>query len=208
METLHTFLAILIPLLIIMDPVGNLPFFVLFTRNRGPSERNKIALISSFTAGSILGAFVLVGDFILDFFHISLSAFQLAGGLIFFIYALEMLGLIPSGLKTSNEEEQEGIEKESVGLVPLGTPLLAGPGAITAVLVWRNELGESPLLLILFAVIPVACTIIYLVFRYANSISSTLGVGGIRVLTRLMGLLLAVIAVQYMADGLKEMLGP
>ncbi len=208
MENIHSFLAVLIPLLFIMDPIGNLPFFIMFTKNKSRPEQNRIALIASTTAALILCLFTLVGHLILKFFHISLPAFQLAGGLIFFIYALDMLGLIPSGLRTSNEEEQEGMEKQSVALVPLGTPLLAGPGAITAVMVWRNELGQAPLLLILLAVVPVACALVYLVFRFAGSITRTLGVGGIRVLTRLMGLLLAVIAVQYVMDGLKQVLAP
>ena len=86
--------------------------------------------------------FCLTGNFVLSFFGIGLPAFQLAGGFIFFVYALQMLHLIPSGLKTSTEEEKEGVNKEYIALVPMATPLLAGPGAITVVMVWQQKSGN------------------------------------------------------------------
>lgn len=187
-----------------MDPIGNLPFFLLFTKNNSPKERHRVAAIASITACLILIFFGLTGDLILRFFGIGLPAFQLAGGLIFFIYALQMLHLIPSGLKTSYEEEQEGIEKENVGLVPLATPLLAGPGAITAVLVWRDKPNNPTDTVILMAAIIIACIVVYYVFYFGLRINRILGVGGIRVITRLTGLLLAVIAVQFMVSGFQQ----
>ena len=145
METLKLFMTILVPLVIIMDPLGNLPFFILFTEQNTPAEQRRIAAITSIAACIILIFFGFTGDFVLRFFGIGLPAFQLAGGFIFFLYALQMLRLIPGGMKTTVEEEEEGVTKENVALVPLATPLIAGPGAITAVLVWRqspdNHLG-------------------------------------------------------------------
>lgn len=206
METLNTLITILIPLVIIMDPLGNLPLFLLFTKQNSPPERRKVAAIASLTACLILIFFGLTGDFVLRFFGIGLPAFQLAGGLIFFIYALQMLHLIPQGIKTSSEEEQEGIKKENVALVPLATPLLAGPGAITAVLVWREAQGHSIDTVLLLAAIIIACLVVYSVFHFGLSISRVLGVGGIRVVTRLTGLLLAVIAVQFMVSGFQQIM--
>jgi len=107
------------------------------------------------------------------------------------IYSLQMLALIPTGIKTSEEEEQEGISKENVALVPLAIPLLAGPGAITVVLVWRQSHDTTPGMAFLILAIILACLIVYFV-------------GGIRVVTRLMGLLLAVIAVQFMVNGFQQ----
>ena len=138
MEVTKDFLGILIPLLIIMDPLGNLPFFLLFTKQNTVSERRRLAGVASIAAAAILVFFSLTGDAVLTFLGISLPAFQLAGGFIFFIYALQMLRLIPSGIKTSAEEEEEGLSKDNVALVPLATPLLAGPGSITAVLVFND----------------------------------------------------------------------
>ncbi len=204
MEQFKEFLTIFIPLLIIMDPLGNLPFFILFTKDKAPQDKNRVALVASIASCLILMLFAATGNMILSFFHVSLPAFQLAGGFIFFIYALQMLGLLPSGMKTSSEEEQEGIEKESVALVPLATPLLAGPGAITAVLVWREEVASTLPFVTLYLAILASCFTTYLVFRFGQVISKLLGVGGIRVLTRLMGLLLAVIAVQFMVKGLEQ----
>ncbi len=206
MDILKKLITILIPLIIIMDPLGNLPFFLLFTRLNSLSERRKVAAIASLTACLILIFFGLTGDFVLRFFSISLPAFQVAGGLIFFIYALQMLQLIPHGLKTSLEEEQEGIEKENVALVPLATPLLAGPGAITAVLVWREAPVHPIDTLLLSTAIIIACLVVYSVFHFGLRINRLLGVGGIRVVTRLTGLLLAVIAVQFIVSGFKQIM--
>ena len=204
METIKPFITFLVSLVIIMDPLGNLPFFLMFTAKNSPSERAKMAAVATFTAGLILIFFALTGDFILAFFGIGRAAFQLAGGFIFFIYALQLLQLIPSGLKTSSEEEKEGIEKENVALVPLAIPLLAGPGAITAVLAWHQKMEDPLYLPLLVMTIILACLIVYLVFFFGRRISGFLGVGGTRVVTRLMGLLLSVIAVQFMVDGFQQ----
>jgi multiple antibiotic resistance protein len=204
MHSLESLITVLIPLVIIMDPLGNLPFFLLFTEKMTPSERRKVAAIASFAACIILIFFGITGDSVLRFFGIGLPAFQLAGGFIFFIYALQMLCLFPGGLKTSSEEEREGVEKENVALVPLATPLLAGPGAITAVLVWRQPQDSSVNTVLLLTAIIIACIIVYLIFYFGIWIKRVMGVGGIRVMTRLMGLLLAVIAVQFMMSVFKN----
>jgi multiple antibiotic resistance protein len=204
METLNTLLTILIPLIIIMDPLGNLLFFLLFTKQNTPAEKGRMAVITSVSACLILFFFAFTGDFVLHYFGIGLPAFQVAGGFIFFVYALQMLHLIPSGLKTTIEEEEEGITKTNAALVPMATPMLAGPGAITAVLVWKlnpDNPVNTPLLLI---AIMIACFTVFNVFYFGKRISKVLGVGGIRVITRLMGLLLAVIAVQFMINGFKQ----
>ncbi len=204
METLKSFLPILISLVIIMDPFGNLSFFILFTKESTVKQQSRMAAIACTLACIILIFFGLTGDFILRFFGIGLPAFQLAGGFILFVYAMQMLRLIPSGIKTSAEEEREGVIKENAALVPLAVPLLAGPGAITSVLVWQQHPDNPVNSCLLAATIIIACFIVYLVFRFAALISRIMGVGGIRVTTRLMGLLLAVIAVQFMVNGLHQ----
>lgn len=205
METLQQFITILIPLIIIMDPPGNLLFFLLFTEQNTLSERRKIAAIASFAACLILFFFGLTGDFVLHFFNIGLPAFQIAGGFIFFIYALQMLRLIPSNIRATQQEEKEGIEKHNVALVPLATPLLAGPGAITAVLVWQQTPESSISIPLLLLAIIITCLIVYIVFYFGEWIRKVLGVGGLQVVTRLMGLLLAVIAVQFMVSGFQQL---
>lgn len=206
MDRLSQMVAILVPLLIIMDPVGNLPFFLLFTEHDSPAERRRIAAESALIAFAILVFFALTGDRVLRFFGIELPAFQIAGGFIFFVYALQMLRLIPSGIKTTGPEEREGVKKENVALVPLGTPLLAGPGAITAVLVHQQEHPMASDPLILLGAIFAACLTTFIIFNFAQAIRRFAGVGGIRVIERIMGLLLAVIAVQFMVTGLVQIL--
>lgn len=166
-----------------------------------------MAAIACMAACAILFFFCLTGNLVLRFFGIGLPAFQLAGGFIFFIYALQMLHLIPSGLKTTSEEEKEGITKENVALVPLATPLMAGPGAITAVLVWQQGPNNAMDIALLLVAIIIACLIVYSVFRSGTWIIRAIGLGGIRVLSRLMGLLLAVIAVQFMVTGFQQIRG-
>ena len=201
---LKPLMTMLIPLVIIMDPLGNLVFFLHFTENNSPSERRKVAAVATSTACIILMFFCLTGDSLLRFFGIGLPAFQVAGGFIFFVYALQMLRLIPSNVKTTPEEEQEGLTKETVALVPLATPLLAGPGAITAVLVWQQS-GDKPInTVILISAIIMACLIVYGTFHFGDWIRRVMGLGGIRVVTRLMGLLLAVIAVQFIVSGFQK----
>ncbi len=204
MHTLEALITILVPLLIIMDPLGNSLFFRMFTEHNTSAERRKTAAVASVTACIILVFFCITGDFVLRFFRIGLPAFQLAGGFIFFVYALQMLGVIPRWVKTTSEERQEGVEKDNVALVPLATPLLAGPGAITAVLVWQQTSESHVSMFALLAAIMIACLVVYLVFHFGSLIIRIMGVGGIRVVTRLMGLLLAVIAVQFMVSGFQQ----
>jgi len=206
MDELRQLLTIIIPLVIIMDPLGNLPFFILFTKQVSAAGRERMAAKAAVSACFILIVFGITGDLILRFFSIGLPAFQLAGGFIFFIYALQMLHLIPRDMKVTSEEEKEGVEKESAALVPMATPMLAGPGAITAVLVRQQSLDRVSSILVLISAIITACLIVYVVFRLGDRISGVLGIGGIRVVTRLMGLLLAVIAVQFIVNGLQQII--
>ncbi|MDY6836107.1 MAG: MarC family protein [Chloroflexota bacterium] len=204
MDTLKDFSTILITLLIIMDPLGNLPFFLLFTENNSHPERIRMAITATVSACIILIFFGITGDAVLNLFGISLPAFQIAGGFVFFIYSLQMLRLIPGNIKSTDEEEQEGVTKSNIALVPLATPLIAGPGAITVILVRQQSTDDSLTIPMLALVIVIACLVTYLVFHFGETIHRILGVGGIRVIARLMGLLLAVIAVQFIVDGIQN----
>lgn len=201
---MQEFLMMLLPLLIIMDPWGNMPLFLSLTRHNSTAERRRMAAQACVASAVILAVFALAGEAMLRFFQISMPAFQIAGGLIFLIYALQLLALIPSGIRGSAEEEEEGIRRENIALVPLATPLLAGPGAITAVLVWRQQIADDALIW-LFLVIVSACAVVYGVLHFAGGLQRLLGVSGIRVITRLTGLLLAVIAVQFMVNGWQQL---
>lgn len=204
MDTFESFVAILTTLLIIMDPLGNLPLFLLFTKRNTRAQRLKIAGIACASACLILILFGTTGDAVLRFFGIGLPAFEIAGGFILFIYSLQMLRLIPQSIKSTSEEEEEGISKSNVALVPLATPLLAGPGAITTVLVWQESAGDPLSTPLLAGAIVISCLVLYLAFHFAERIHRILGIGGIRVIERLMGVLLAVIAIQFVVDGIQQ----
>lgn len=200
-ENVAYFLTITVSLFIIMDPIGNLPFFLMFTEHSTPTDRVKTAAIATLGAGSILVIFVVAGDAVLNFFQISIPAFQIAGGFIFFLYALQMLQILPSGMKTSTKEEEESLTRTHVALVPIATPLLAGPGAITAILVWRHSYSETHYIGLLVGAIFVVCLFIFITFLFGSYLKKILGISGIGVISRIMGLLLAVIAVQFMVNG-------
>lgn len=204
-EWVQDLVTTLIPLLVIMDPLGNLLFFLLFTEHDTARMRHRVAALAALSACLILVFFALTGQAVLRFFAIDLPAFEIAGGFIFFIYGLQMLRLIPAGIKTTAQEEEEGVAKHHAALVPLGIPLLAGPGSITVVLVWQRNPDYLVRLPVLIAAIVGACFIVYIVFAFGRVIRRVLGIGGIRVLERLLGLFLAVLAVQFMVNGLREL---
>ncbi|MCX8048996.1 MAG: MarC family protein [Methylohalobius sp.] len=203
---IQSFLGLFVPLLIIMDPVGNLPLFLAMTQELERAVQVRVAALACSIAGIILLVFGLFGEAILSFLHISLPAFQLAGGFIFFIYALQMFQLISPNLKSSPEEEAESLRKTHIALVPLATPLLAGPGAITLVLMWQQDTSRHLPLWLLACAVLTACTSVFAVFALAPWVRQALGVTGIGVVTRLTGLLLAVIAMQFVIDGLTRVL--
>ncbi|GAB6067713.1 MarC family protein [Methylothermus subterraneus] len=201
------FWGLLVPLWVIMDPVGNLPLFLAMTEGLNRAAQVRVAALACLTAGGILLLFGLAGDAVLALFGIGLPAFRLAGGFIFFIYALQMFQLIPPpNLKSSPAEEAESLAKTHIALVPLATPLIAGPGAITLVLVWQQDPTRQIPLGLLAAAILGACLGVFAVLAAAPWIRRALGVGGIGVITRLSGLLLAVIAMQFVIDGLAQVL--
>ncbi|SFM72610.1 MarC family protein [Thermodesulforhabdus norvegica] len=200
-ESLTYFFTTFISLFIIMDPIGNLPFFLMFTENYSREDQIKTAVTASLSAGIILLVFIIGGDAVLNFFHVSIPAFQIAGGFIFFLYALQMLHILPSSIKTSSKEEEDSLGKTHVALVPIGTPLLAGPGAITAVLVWRHSYGDAIYGWLLVLAVLLVCVITTVTFVFGNVLRKLLGLSGIGVISRIMGLLLAVLAVQFMVNG-------
>jgi len=203
------FLSLFVPLLIIMDPVGNLPLFLTLTQGLDSRRQMQVAVTACVTAALILLLFGLTGDGLLRFFGITVPAFQLAGGIIFFLYALQMFNLIsPPNLKTSAAEAEESLQRDNIAIVPLAIPLLAGPGAITVVVAWQQDPARQIPLGLLALVIVSACTVTCLTFLAARLIRKLLGLSGIGVITRLTGLLLAVIAMQFIIEGLSRVLQP
>jgi multiple antibiotic resistance protein len=188
----------------VVDPMGVIPVFMAMTRNDPPQKRIDMARRASVTAFLILTTFALAGTLIFKVFGVTLGAFKVAGGVLLLLTSIEMLRAQPQRTRTSPEEEAEGREKEDVAIFPLAIPLLAGPGSIATVITLMAKAGR-----ILFAVpvifsIAATCFVSYLMLRAAEPIGRLLGVTGLAVLNRVIGLIIGAIAVQFMFDGIKD----
>jgi multiple antibiotic resistance protein len=188
----------------IVDPFAAVPVFLALTGAQSRSAQAKTALRASATCFVILSTFGLAGNFIFSFFGITLPAFKIAGGILLFGVALEMMRAKRSDTRATNEEALEAETKEDVGLIPMGLPLLSGPGAIATVMVLVGKAKDVPQHIVLFAVIAGVSVITLLTLRSATMLSRVLGTTGINVIGRVMGLILAAIAMQFVLDGLHE----
>jgi multiple antibiotic resistance protein len=191
-------------LFIIVDPIANVPVFFSILESFDPSHRKPMIKKAVGIASIVLLTFILLGKYLLDYLGIEMYSFQIAGGILLFIIALEMLLGYRTRTKSSVEEEDEAKRREDVTATPLAVPLLAGPGAITAGIVLFNS-AKSPLevVILVFNVILVFL-VSYLILSKFEVIFKVLGNTGTRVIVRIMGLLLAAIAVQFVIDGMGE----
>jgi multiple antibiotic resistance protein len=187
----------------IVDPVGVIPIFLLATRGYTLAQSRAAAHIAALTVLGVLTLFAFAGEPLLGFLGIRLAAFSVAGGLLLLLLALSMVQAHVSPQRQTEDEAVEAEEKDSVGAVPLGVPLLAGPGAITHVIV-ASGTAHGNLLhqgLLLIPVVLVALSV-WRAFRAAPLIARRLGKTGIHVVTRLMGLIIAAISIEMIASGL------
>lgn len=195
----------LITLLAIVNPLGVIPFFIHYTQGFNPAQRRRTILISAFTAFAVIAVSAIAGLQILEFFGISLASFQVGGGLLLMTGALSMLNAQPAESKSNQEEVDDAAMRASIAVVPLGIPLLTGPATMSTVVIYAEkakDFWQLGLLVFFGAVIGVA---VLIAFSLANPIARLMGKTGINVMTRLMGLILAALAVEVMADGLHKL---
>jgi multiple antibiotic resistance protein len=185
--------SVYLTLFVIMDPPGIIPIFLALTARRGARAMARLALQAALTSFGVIVLFALCGDRILTYLGISLPAMQASGGLLLLIVSLELL--------TGKTDEPEEVDDVNVAMVPLGTPLLAGPGAIVATILFVRQSDTTPEVVALIVGIVAMHVTIYVVMRYSVVLARLLRPTGILVLTRIAGLLLAAIAVQLVADG-------
>jgi len=187
---------VIVTMFVIMDPVGNVPIFLSVTRRLEPSARNRAALLAVITAAAVIVVFALVGRQVLGYLNVSVPALQAAGGLLLLLVALELL----TGAGSTAVGEPEEGDHVAVAMVPLGTPLLAGPGAIVATIVFVTA-ADGPADLVAIATgVAVVLLVVHLALRFSGLLIRVLGRSGILLLSRIAGLLLAAIAVQMLAD--------
>lgn len=199
-------ISTLTTLLFVVDPLAVVPLFVTMTASETPPQRRATAKRASLTVFLWLSAFALVGRQLFDMFGISLGAFQIAGGVMLFLLAMDMLRAERSRTRTSPEEEAEGVEKTDVSVFPLAIPMLAGPGASSTVLLLVSRASGTLEHALVIGAIAVTATAVYLTLRSASLLERRLGRTGMNVLERVMGLLLAATAVQFVIDGIRDQL--
>jgi len=197
----------LLTLIVVVDPVSLTPTFLAVTHALPVAARRSVALRASLIAGAILIGTALFGDWLLRTLGISLPAFRIAGGLLLFAIAFEMLFGVR--MRREGQAAEQAVEEHvrNVAAFPLAIPLLAGPGAITAtVLLAGRANGDLMLVGLLIAVVVFVAAACFAAFRFATQIGRLLGLTGNIVLSRLLGVLLAALAVQYVVDGLRAVL--
>jgi multiple antibiotic resistance protein len=185
--------SVYLTLFVIMDPPGIIPIFLALTARRGAKAMARLALQAALTAFGVITLFALFGERILSFLGITLPALQASGGLLLLIIALELL--------TGKTDEPTEVDDVNVAMVPLGTPLLAGPGAIVATILFVRDANTTPEVVSLVLGIVLIHVTIYLTMRFSTVLARILRPTGILVLTRIAGLLVAAIAVQLIANG-------
>jgi multiple antibiotic resistance protein len=204
-EILEFSLVALSSIFFIVDPLATIPSFLVMTAENSEDKRRRMARQAAWTCFVVLSLFSLAGSLIFKFFGITLPAFKIAGGLILFMVALDMLQARRSGTQEVTEERLEGAEKEEIGVTPLGIPMLAGPGAISTVMVLTGQSRYWWQAIPVFAAIGITALSSYFVLAGANRVRRFLGETGIRILMRLMGLVLTAIAVQFVLNGFADL---
>lgn len=193
------FASVFVTLFVIIDPPGIIPIFMALTATMTHTQRQRVAAMAVGVAVLIISVFAVFGRLILTYMHISLPALQFSGGLLLLLIALQLLA--------GKEEEMGGSEGVNVALVPLGMPLLGGPGAIVAVMLFaeQTEGRTSHVVAMVLALIAMA-VLMYVFMRFSGVIARVLGRGGVTLVTRISGVLLAAISTQMIFDSLQQVL--
>jgi multiple antibiotic resistance protein len=191
----------------LVDPLAAIPSFLAITLGADPERRRRMARKGALTCFIVLTTFAVCGQLIFRLFGITLPAFEIAGGVILLLIGLDMLQAKRSATQEASGDTEEGAAKEDAGIVPIGIPMLAGPGSISTVMVlvgqvpslWRWEMGA------ILGSITVTSLVSYWVLAGAGRVLKVLGETGIRVLVRVMGLLLVALAMQYFVNGMMDL---
>lgn len=192
-------------LFVILDPFAAVPMFLVLTKTYSASERRKIANIAAITVLLVLVATSLSGESILTALGTSLASFRVGGGIVLLLMALTMLRAQPDMMRTTPAEQAEASDKESIAVVPLAIPLLAGPGSISTVIIEMHRSAQDFHGILVIASIAIVCVFLWIVLRMAATIGKLLGHTGLSIINRLFGLILTAIAVEIMANGLKQL---
>jgi len=198
-------LKLTVTLLAIVDPIASIPVFLSTTHGEPNVQRARIARVVAMTVFCVLSAAALVGTEILHFFGISIPSFLIGGGIVLLMMAISMLQAKESRIRQTPDEAEEAAEKHAVAVVPLGIPLLAGPGAISTMIIATHQSPSFSYQLKLLIAALIIAVAVWATLVAATRISKRLGKTGMNIITRVMGLIIAAIAVEYVYRGLIEL---
>ena len=197
---LHTFVT----LFVVLDPIGLAPMFVALVRSSDTGYQRRMAIRSTAIASSILLVFFFAGDALLKLLGIGMPAFRMAGGALLFLLSIDMVFARQSGLRSTTVREQQEAElKHDISVFPLAFPLIAGPGALTTVLLMSSTETSPAVVGGMLAILVLVLSILLVSLLYALMITRLLGETGTNVISRLFGLILAALAAQYIVDGIR-----
>ena len=187
----------------VVNPLGITPIFAAMTEKFSNDDQKRIAQKGILTGSIVLIVFTLLGSFIFRFYGITVEAFQIMGGVIFFRSGLRMLDAQVGRSRTTQSERDEFKDSDELAISPIGVPLITGPGAITGVVILSGKgTSEYSILVLLLSVI-ITMSLFYLILRAGNYLAKRIGIAGMRVIERMMGLILMVIAVQFIINGVE-----
>ncbi len=196
----------LIAVFVIYEPFGNVPIVISLTSNMTKKARNSVILRSSLTAVVTMLLFAVCGQLIFDFFQITLGAFRIAGGILLFIISLSMVYGERSKSRMTEDEQTQAGTKEDPAVTPLGIPMMSGPGTIATVIGLMDQSRGWEMKGMVLVAIVIVVFVGWIIFRFSTALMHKIGSGGLNILTRLMGLILAVIAVQFVINGIGDAL--
>ena len=207
-NVIQFFIFCLTTLFTLINPIGISPILIIMTERFSKKEKINIAKKGSLTAFITLILFSLLGSVIFNFFGITIEAFQIMGGILFFRNGLRMLDSKIGRSRTTPAEQEESEESDDIAVSPIGIPLIAGPGAITAAMLLSSQTPQLYSYFTLIFSIFFVLSLVYLILRNGDMILKLLGTTGIRIIQRLMGLILMVIAVQFVINGVISIYNP
>ncbi len=203
---LQSYLTFGVSLFTIVDAIGNVPFFVAATENFAAPARRWVIERASLIAAVVLMFFLLVGKVILDLLSVTLSSFQIAAGIVLFIISWDLMLARTSGTKSTEDERNEALSKDDIAVFPLAIPLLSGPGAITWCMYNGSRSAGIASKAIMLGIVAIVMLISFVILETGAAIMGAIGVTGMKVIRRIMGLLLSAVAVNYVVEGVKNTL--
>jgi multiple antibiotic resistance protein len=190
----------------LLNPIGTAPIVLSLTESLNPEEYNKVIKKSIVVACLILLLFAMMGNIIFTFYGITVYAFKIAGGILFLRIGINMLEAKVSRTKSTPKESEEASENDDIALTPIGIPLIAGPGAITSVMILAAQANSFDQKVIFYLNIVITLFITFMILKLGKKLTRKLGTAGLRVIERIMGMILMVVAIQFIIDGLNTVI--